>query len=427
MMGQMSTIVMGLADTFMVGHYGTKELAAAGFVNNILALLVVGGMGFSYGLTPIVGSLLGQGRVHAIAGKLKNGLFACSGVGLLMMLLAGLLFAILPWLGLPRELMPLVRPYLLTLLLSMLPLMVFNAYKQFSDGIQDTAMPMWIILVANILNIFGNWLLIFGHCGLPEMGLFGAGLATLVSRLMQLILMACVFHLTKRYDLYRRDLPKSRISKASQIELHRLGWPVALQLGMETASFSFSAIYVGWLGATALAAHQIMITISQLFFMLYYGLSAAVAVQVSYYRGSGEMEETREVAAAGLRLCWLIALIEGIPLLLLRNKVGLLFTNTTEVVALVAMIAVPFLLFQFGDAMQSTYANALRGIARVKAMIWIAFVAYIVISLPLGYIFGFICSWGLVGVWMAFPFGLTTAGLLYYREFRNGSKTYSTH
>ena len=427
MMGQMSTIVMGLADTFMVGHYGTKELAAAGFVNNILALLVVGGMGFSYGLTPIVGSLLGQGRVHAIAGKLKNGLFACSGVGLLMMLLAGLLFAILPWLGLPRELMPLVRPYLLTLLLSMLPLMVFNAYKQFSDGIQDTAMPMWIILVANILNIFGNWLLIFGHCGLPEMGLFGAGLATLLSRLMQLILMACVFHLTKRYDLYRRDLPKSRISKASQMELHRLGWPVALQLGMETASFSFSAIYVGWLGATALAAHQIMITISQLFFMLYYGLSAAVAVQVSYYRGSGEMEETREVAAAGLRLCWLIALIEGIPLLLLRNKVGLLFTNTTEVVALVAMIAVPFLLFQFGDAMQSTYANALRGIARVKAMIWIAFLAYIVISLPLGYIFGFICSWGLVGVWMAFPFGLTTAGLLYYREFRNGSKTYSTH
>ena len=427
MMGQMSTIVMGLADTFMVGHYGTKELAAAGFVNNILALLVVGGMGFSYGLTPIVGSLLGQGRVHAIAGKLKNGLFACSGVGLLMMLLAGLLFAILPWLGLPRELMPLVRPYLLTLLLSMLPLMVFNAYKQFSDGIQDTAMPMWIILVANILNIFGNWLLIFGHCGLPEMGLFGAGLATLLSRLMQLILMACVFHLTKRYDLYRRDLHKSRISKASQIELHRLGWPVALQLGMETASFSFSAIYVGWLGATALAAHQIMITISQLFFMLYYGLSAAVAVQVSYYRGSGEMEETREVAAAGLRLCWLIALIEGIPLLLLRNKVGLLFTNTTEVVALVAMIAVPFLLFQFGDAMQSTYANALRGIARVKAMIWIAFLAYIVISLPLGYIFGFICSWGLVGVWMAFPFGLTTAGLLYYREFRNGSKTHSTH
>ena len=426
-MGQMSTIVMGLADTLMVGHYGTNELAAAGFVNNILGLLVIGGMGFSYGITPVVGALLGEGRLHDIAGKLKNGIFACSGVGLLMMLLAGLLLATLPWLGLPQELLPLVRPYLLMLLLSLLPLMAFNAYKQFSDGIQDTSMPMWIILVANIFNIFGNWVLIFGHCGLPELGLFGAGLATLMSRLLQLVLMASVFHLTKRYELYRKDFPESRINKTDQGELHRMGWPVALQLGMEAASFSFSAIYVGWLGATALAAHQIMITISQLFFMLYYGMSAAVAVQVSYYRGANEMEQTRKVAASGLHLCWLIALIEGIPLLLLRNKVGMLFTNNTEVVALVALITVPFLIFQFGDALQSTYSNALRGIARVKAMIWIAFVAYIVISLPLGYIFGFVCDWGLVGIWMAFPFGLTTAGLLYYKEFRNGSKTYCTH
>ena len=418
MMGQMSTIVMGLADTFMVGHYGTNELAAAGFVNNILALLVIGGMGFSYGLTPVVGALLGEGRVHTIASKLKNGLFACSGVGLLLMLLAGLLMFSLPWLGLPQELLPLVRPYLLMLLLSILPLMAFNAYKQFSDGIQDTAMPMWIILVANVLNIFGNWLLIFGNCGLPELGLFGAGLATLLSRLVQLILLAGVFHLTKRYELYRKDFSKSRITRADQRELHRMGWPVALQLGMEAASFSFSAIYVGWLGASALAAHQIMLTVSQLFFMLYYGMSAAVAVQVSYYRGAGDVEQTRNVAAAGLHLCWLIAFVEGIPLFLLRSKVGLLFTSSTEVAQLVALIALPFLLFQIGDALQSTYANALRGMARVKAMVWIAFVAYIVISLPLGYLLGFVCQWGLVGIWMAFPFGLTTAGLLYYREFR---------
>ena len=197
-----------------------------------------------------------------------------------------------------------------------------------------------------------------------------------------------------------------------------MGWPVALQLGMEAASFSFSAIYVGWLGATALAAHQIMLTVSQLFFMLYYGMSAAVAVQVSYYRGASEMEETRKVAAAGLHLCWLIALVEGIPLLMLRGKIGLLFSHSSEVAQLVALITVPFLLFQVGDALQSTYANALRGMARVKAMVWIAFVAYIVVSLPLGYIFGFVCGWGLVGIWMAFPFGLTTAGLLYCKEFR---------
>jgi MATE family multidrug resistance protein len=423
MMGQMSTIVMGFADTLMVGHYGTNELAAAGFVNNILGLLVIGGMGFSYGLTPVVGALMGEGRVHAIAAKLKNGLFACSAVGLLLMFIAGLLMVSLPWLGQPQELLPLMRPYLLTMLLSLLPLMMFNAYKQFSDGIQDTSMPMWIILVANIFNIFGNWLLIFGHLGFPEMGLLGAGLATLLSRLLQLLLMAGAFHLTRRYDLYRKDFCKGGITWTDQRELHRLGWPVALQLGMEAASFSFSAIYVGWLGAKALAAHQIMIIIGQLFFMLYYGMSAAVAVKVSHYRGAGEVAQTRQVAAAGLHLCWFIALCLSIPLLLMRSKVGLLFSNNTDVVALVAMIAVPFLFYQVGDALQCTYANALRGMARVKAMIWIAFFAYIVISLPLGYLFGFVCGWGLVGIWMAFPFGLTTAGLLYYKEFIAPSKS----
>ena len=418
MMGQMSTILMGLADTLMVGHYGKDELAAAGFVNNTLSLLLVAGMGFSYGLTPVVGALLGEGKVHDIAGKLRNGLFACSAVGLLLMFLAGLLWMGLPWLGQPEELLPLMRPYLLILLLSLLPQMLFNAYKQFSDGVQDTSMPMWIMLVSNVFNVVGNWMLIFGHCGLPEMGLLGAGIATLLSRLLQLALMAGAFHLTTRYEPYRHDFPQSHLGRADQFELHRLGWPVALQMGMEAASFSLSAVYVGWLGANALAAHQIVITISQFFFMLYYGLSAAVAVRVSFYRGAGELEQTRKVAASGVHLCWFIALCQGIPLFLLRDKVGFLFTPSQDVAALVALIIVPFLIFQFGDALQSTYANALRGLARVKAMVWIAFFAYIVVSLPLGYLFGFVCGWGLVGIWMAFPFGLTTAGLLYYREFR---------
>ena len=417
MLGQLSTIMMGLADTLMVGHYGTKELAAAGFVNNTLSLLLVAGMGFSYGLTPVVGALFGEGRLHDIAGKLRNGLFACSVVGLLLTLLAGLILAGLPWLGQPEELLPLMRPYLLILLLSLLPQMLFNAYKQFSDGVQDTSMPMWIMVASNVFNLIGNWLLIFGHCGLPEMGLLGAGIATLLSRLLQLALMAGAFHFTKRYDIYREDFPKSMLTKADQRELHRLGWPVALQMGMEAASFSISATYAGWLGTNELAAHQVVITISHFFFMLYYGLSAAVAVRVSYYRGAGELEQTRKVAASGVHLCWFIALLQGIPLFLLRHKVGFLFTPSTEVAAFVARIIIPFLIIQFGDALQSTYANALRGMARVKAMVWIAFVAYILISLPLGYIFGFVCGWGLLGIWLAFPFGLTTAGLLYYREF----------
>lgn len=417
MMAQLSTILMGFADTLMVGRYGTSELAAAGFVNNMLGLLIVGGMGFSYGLTPVVGALMGEGRQHDVAGKLRNGIFACGGVGLMMMLLAGLLWLSLPLLGQPTELIRLMRPYLFVVLLSLPAQMLFNAYKQFSDGIEDTATPMWVMLVANVVNILGNWLLIFGLFGLPEMGLLGAGVATLLSRLLQLALMAGIFHLSAHYEPYRRDFARARVNRADQQQLHRLGWPLALQLGMEAASFSLSAIYVGWLGATALAAHQVVITISQFFFMLYYGMSAAVAVRVSYYLGAGMKGETRRVATSGLHICWAIALSLGIPLFVMRQQVGWLFTRDSDVVGLVALVVIPFLVFQFGDSLQSTYANALRGIRRVRPMVWIAFVAYIVISLPLGYLFGFVCRWGLVGVWMAFPFGLTTAGLLYFREF----------
>ena len=261
-------------------------------------------------------------------------------------------------------------------------------------------------------------MLIFGHCGFPEMGLLGAGLATLLSRLLEFLLLAGVFHLTGRYALYRRDFPGTCITGADQRELYRMGCPVALQLGLEAASFGLSAVYVGWLGATALAAHQIMIVVGRLFFMLYYGMAAAVAVRVSYYRGAGETEQTRHVAFAGLHLCWFIGLCLAIPLLLLRGRLGMLFTHSADVPALVAMLCVPFLIYQVGDALQCVYANALRGMARVKPMVRIAFVAYIVISLPLGYLFGFVCGWGLTGIWMAFPFGLTTAGLLYYREFK---------
>ena len=168
MVGQLGTIVMGFADTIMVGWYGTEELAAAGFVNNILALAFIAAMGFSYGLTPIVSSLHGEGKNHLIAKKLKNSLLANNILSLLFMACLALLYLNLHRIGLPEELLPLMRPYFAVITVSILPQMAFNAFKQFSDGIQDTRMPMWIMLISNVLNIILNWLLIFGKFGFPE-------------------------------------------------------------------------------------------------------------------------------------------------------------------------------------------------------------------------------------------------------------------
>ena len=417
MVGQLGTIVMGFADTMMIGRHSTQELAAAGFVNNIVALFLIAAMGFSYGLTPVVGALVGEGRQELIAQKLRNSLLTNNLLALVIMAILGVLYLTMHHLGLPDELLPLMRPYLFILILSILPQMAFNAMKQFSDGIQDTRMPMWILLSGNALNILGNWLLIYGHWGLPELGLIGAGLATLISRIAMWGTFLFIFHLTPRYRRSACDMQTARINRADVLQMCRMGFPVMLQLGMESASFALSAFYVGWLGARELAAHHIMNTVGQLCFMLYYGMAAAVAVRVSYFRGAGQMEETRRVAVAGLWLTWLMALIVSWPLFVLRHQVGLPFTDEPKVAMLVAVLIPVFCVYQVGDALQCIYANALRGMADVRPMIWIAFVAYFIVSLPLGYLFGFILNLGLTGVWMAFPFGLTTAGVLYWRRF----------
>ena len=418
MVGQLGTIIMGFADTLMIGRHSTAELAAAGFANNIIGLALIAAMGFSYGLTPVVGALLGAGKQKQSAQKLKNSLLANNLVALAMMALLGLLYFNLHHLGLPADLLPVIRPYYLILVVSLAPQMAFNAFKQFADGLQDTRTPMWIMLAGNALNIVGNWLLIFGHCGLPEMGLAGAGLSTLMSRLFMWGSMAAVFHFTKRYHAHALEFRRARINHCDFRQSFRLGTPLMLQMGMETASFSLSAFYVGWLGVNALAAHQVMITIGQLCFMLYYGMSSAVAVQVSYYRGKGELSHTRGTARAGLQLCWFMALVIALPIFVFRQRVGALFNTDPQVLQMVGALIPVFCLYQIGDALQCIYSNALRGMEDVKPMMRIAFIAYVLVSLPLGYLFAFPLNGGLTGVWWAFPFGLTTAGLLYLRRFQ---------
>ena len=203
-----------------------------------------------------------------------------------------------------------------------------------------------------------------------------------------------------------------------QKELFRLGLPIAAQMGMEAASFSLTTIMVGWIGTTALAAHQIMITVSQLGFMVYYGMGAAVAVKVSNYNGAGDTANIRRVASSGFHLITVLGVITSVIVFVMRNHIGTLFNDEATVVMMVAQLTTPFILYQIGDGMQCNYANALRGITDVKPMMLFAFIAYFVISLPAGYIFGFVLDYGLPGVWMSFPFGLTSAGVMFYLRFR---------
>lgn len=421
--GQVGIIFVSFADTYMVGQYGTAELGAAGFVNNLFNLAIIFATGFSYGLTPIVGKHYGGGRVREIGSALKNALFANIAIALMLVTIMGAVYSRIGSMGQPEELLPIMRPYYIVLLMTLPFIMLFNAFKQFFDGITDTKTPMWIMLGGNIMNIIGNYLLIYGKCGMPELGLLGAGISTLVARMAMLGAIILIFFRSKRYRTYAEGFNRSRLNRKELKEINRIGFPVAMQMGMETASFSLATIMVGWLGTAALAAHQIMCTVGQLGFMLYYGMAAAVAVKVSNYNGTGERSDIRRSANAGFHLTLAMALIASITVFLIRGNMGALFTDNSEVVLLVSQLAVPFILYQFGDGLQCNFSNALRGIADVKPVMLYAFIAYFIISLPAGYLFGFVFDWGLPGVWMSFPFGLTSAGIMFYMRFRYRLRT----
>lgn len=420
--GQLGVIVLGFADTLMIGHHSTPELGAASFVNNMFNLCIIFSTGFSYGLTPVVGAFYGSRRYAEAGLALRCSLVANTWVALLEMVVMTILYFNVHRLGQPAELLPLIKPYYLVLLVSLLFVMLFNAFKQFTDGITDTRLAMWILLGGNALNIIGNYILINGKLGLPELGLLGAGLSTLLSRIVMVVVFAWIVLRARRFRRYRVGLLKQKWSGQLFRRLNTLGWPVGLQMGMETASFSLSIIMVGWLGTIALASHQIMLTISQFTFMMFYGMGAAVAVRVSNYHGVGDVPNVRRSAYAGFHLILLMAVVLLSIVFAFRYSVAGWFTDSADVAMLVPALFLPFLVYQFGDGLQITFANALRGIADVKPMMFMAFIAYFVISLPVGYLFAFVWNWGLVGIWAAFPFGLTSAGVMFWLRFRRKTR-----
>ena len=412
MLGQLGIIIVGFADNIMVGHHQVQELAAASFVNNFFNLAFICGMGFSYGLTPLVGRLYAQKQEGEIGKVLKNSLCLNGVVGVLLSLCMLFLLFHIDWLNQPEELYPYIYPYYTLQLFSVIFAMLFNSFKQFSDGTTDTLTPMCIMLGTNVLNIIGNFLLIYGHAGFPEMGLTGAGISTLLSRVLALLAFVVLFLRHPKYATYLEGFRKSVLNKADLSRLIRLGVPVGFQMGVESASFSLSVIMMGWLGSAALAAYQIGIVITTLGFMMYYGIGAAVAIRVSNFYGTYRLEEMKSAANAGLNVMRISMSLFIVLLLIFRTKIGYLFTSDIEVAGMVSVFAWPIMAYQFGDSLQILYANALRGIASVKYMAKAALFCHIGLALPIAYLCGFVFNWGALGVWLGFPISLTTLGIL---------------
>lgn len=417
LVSQLGMIVVGFADNIMVGHYSTDALASASFVNNLFNLPIFAAMGFSYGLTPLVGALFTNGRADKIGQVLRAGVLVNIIVSLLLMGVMGSIYLNLHRLGQPGQLLPIIRPYFLIYMVGMLPICLFNAFAQWSYGIRNTSMPMWIMLGANALNILGNYILIYGHFGAPELGLTGAGISTLCSRVVSAACICGVFFKGRDYRDYAAGYRAGRPAGEVYGNVVRMSWPVSLQMSFETAAFSGCALMCGWIGAVEMAAFQIVVIVGTLGFCIYYAMATSVAVLVANEAGLKNAAGMRRKAFAGygviLACCTLSSLFFGLG----SSHVMRIFTDDPAVLAAAVGVIIPLVLYQVGDATQINFANALRGTGNVRPMMWIAFVSYIIVGLPASYLLAFPCGMGLYGIILSFSCSLFLAAILFLYFF----------
>lgn len=419
LVSQIGTILVGFADNIMVGRYNTESLASASFVVNVFNIATLCCMGFSYGLTPLIGLLFPKKRYLEIGRTLKAGVIANIIVGMFLTAIMGVLYFFLGDMGQPEELLPLIRPYYLIFLASLLPISIFNAFAQWSFAIKNTAMPMWILLACNAVNIVGNYMLIYGSWGAPELGLTGAGLSTLCARVLASVAIMAIFFLKPSNMQYRIGFIGKglHISRGLMGKVVKTSWPVALQMACETAAFSTCAIFAGWIGTVALASFQIIVVISSLGFCVYYSIGTAIAVLVANEVGTKSLYACRRVAYDGYAVMLLFVVIATCVFIFLSRQLMGAFTDDAVVLAAAQSLVVPLVIYQLGDATQVTFANALRGTSHVMPMLWIAFFSYVVVGLSATWLLAFPVGLGTYGIVLSFSVSLFMAAGLFLRSF----------
>lgn len=424
MLGQACVIILAFADNIMIGWHSVDELAASSFVNNVMNLFILTELGFAAGMTPMIGADNGTGNIKGIGITVKNGLVTNGIIGGISIILLTIIYFCLDHFGQAPELMPYIKPYFAIIGISTLFALGFNVLKQFTDGICRPMISMTLLMIGNLLNIFGNWVLIYGKLGFPEMGLTGAGISTLVSRALILLVFVVFIFKSKKMNEYARAIKDALLSRDKMKGVFKMGYPVGIQMALESSTFTFAAVMAGWLGVIQLAAHQVVITISQLFFLMMQGLSFAVSILVSNAFGRKDLGSVREYARKGYFMTLGISATLSALLYCFRYQAAGIFTDSPEVSAMAVSLFFLLFAYQFGDGLQLCFANVLRGIQDVRPIMYAAFVSYYLIAIPSAYVLGFKTSLGIHGIWMGFPIGLTLAGIFFYARYRSDLKRF---
>lgn len=417
-LSQLGQVVVQLVDNAMVGYLGALPLAAVSFGGAVFTIFLFWGTGITLGLTPLTGEQYARRDYRTAARFFQNGLVFYTLIGLLLF---ALLMSVDPWLdrmGQSPEVVAQARPYYRYLAWSIIPFMIFGAFKQFLEGVGNTRTGMVVVLSANAINVLLNYIFIYGHWGAPAMGAAGAGLATCLSRVCMPLFMLGYFLWNRSARRYFRFFAWSAQAGRWVRQLWKVGYPIAMQMLLEVSAFALTSIMMGWLGTVALAAHQIVLSIGNFVFMGQVGIGAATTILISHYYGVGNYRGLRRAATASYHLSLAASALTMICFIVFRGWLPQGFTSDEAVIAMGAQLFIMAGLYQFSDGLQVISLGILRGMQDVRVTMVYAFLSYIVINLPVGYLCAFTLGMGPRGLWVGFIVGLSTAAVLLHRRFR---------
>lgn len=417
---------VAFADNIMVGQLGTAELAAVSLGNSFVFIAMSLGIGFSTAITPLVAEADGAGNKADGKSALKHGLVLCTILGLSLFGIILLCKPLLYSMKQPPEVVELAIPYLELVAFSLVPLIIFQAFKQFSEGLSQTKYPMYATILANVINITINYLLIFGSFGFPKLGIVGAAIGTLISRF---IMVGYIWFLLKQKEKFKTYVTRFNfrlIERKVMRKIISLGFPSALQMFFEVAIFTAAIWLSGVLGKNAQAANQIALNLSSMTFMVGMGLSVAAMVRVGNQKGLQNFKELRRIAESIFFLTLLLEIVFAALFLLGRHWLPTIYLDVdditnqmdnTEVIFIAAKLLLIAAFFQISDGIQVVVLGALRGLQDVKIPTLITFIAYWLIGFPISYYFGLFTEYKSSGIWMGLLLGLTASAVMLYIRF----------
>lgn len=426
MLGMLGHTFVSLVDNIMVGQLGSAELAAVSLGNSFIFIAMSLGIGFSTAITPLVAEADSEYDFDKGKSSFKHGLFLCTVLSVLLFALILLSKPLMYLMKQPEEVVELARPYLDLVAFSLVPLIIFQAFKQFSDGMSMTKYPMYATILANIINVILNYLLIFGKLGFPKMGIVGAALGTLIARFVMLFFLWWLLTHKEKSKAFVTNIKVFVLNKLMLKKLINLGFPSAMQMFFEVAIFTAAIWLSGLLGKNAQAANQIALNLSSMTFMVAMGLSVAVMIRVANQKGLKNFSELRRIALSIYLLGLLFAFVFALFFFVFHNHLPKIyvdlndasnFADTSEVVSIAAKLLLAAAIFQLSDSLQVIALGALRGLQDVKIPTIITFISYWLIGFPVSYFLGKEDALGSFGIWLGLLVGLTSSAILLYLRF----------